>query len=136
MYSDRIKLAVEIASIEHDGYVDRAGVPYINHLICVALQMNSENEIIVAFLHDIVEDTGFELSKIKELFGDDVCDAVDAISRRDNEEYFDYISRVKKNSLASRVKIADLRHNMSRPENISESLYNRYKKALEILLGY
>ena len=136
MYSDKIQLAIEKASIMHNGQVDKAGVPYINHIMCVAFQMNSENEIIVALLHDILEDTSFELSEIKELFGDEICDAVDAITRRDSEDYFNYISRVKKNSLASRVKIADLRHNMSRRNNISESLYNRYKKALEILLGY
>ena len=70
--------------------------------------------IVVAILHDIVEDTPMTLSELKKYILDkDIIDAVDAITRRKDEDlYYDYILRVSKNDLARRVKIFDLTHNM------------------------
>ena len=69
---------------------------------------------IVALIHDLVEDSECTLDILKERGLDAEClDAVDAITRRKDEQYyFDYIERVSKNSIARLVKICDLEHNM------------------------
>jgi hypothetical protein len=56
------------------------------------------------------------------------------ITRKKEETYFDYISRLKnENDVAMRVKIADLKHNLSKTETLKPSLKVRYEKALKIL---
>lgn len=70
----------------------------------------------VAILHDTVEDAKDDASvvaELKQLFPMYIWDAVIAITKNEDEEYVDYLIRVKENTLATLVKIADLTHNMS-----------------------
>ena len=60
------------------------------------------------------------------------------MTRKPDEDYFDYVRKIKKNPIATEVKKADLMHNMdtSRLEKITsedEERYKKYKKALDIL---
>ena len=55
-----------------------------------------------------MEDTGLPITKIAEQFGEETASAVDAISRRKDESWDDYLLRVKKNETARHVKISDL----------------------------
>jgi hypothetical protein len=48
----------------------------------------------------------------EEGFSDTIIDSVDAMTRRDNESYDDYIIRLQANPIAVRVKINDLTDNM------------------------
>ena len=80
--------------------------------MAVADQMDTDEEKTVALLHDILEDTSVTEATLKNLFGPEIADAVSALTRRPDETYDDYIRRLGKNSLARRVKLADLRHNM------------------------
>ena len=64
-------------------------------------------------LHDVVEDTDWTLDKLKaEGFTDEIVDGVDAVTRRENESYDNYIIRVQSNPLGIRVKLNDLTDNM------------------------
>lgn len=63
-------------------------------------------------------------------FSDEILGAVDAITRRKNEKYFDYIRRLSSNPIAKRVKIADMQENLSQGDL---SLSTRYYKALKTL---
>ena len=75
---------------------------------------------VLALLHDVINCTNFTVddlkAKYKNLFhyelGDETSAAVfvslDALSKRKDETYGEYISRVKTNENASRVKILDL----------------------------
>lgn len=135
-----IETAIKIALAAHKGQRDKAGFPYILHPLHVMGQMNSENQMIVAVLHDTVEDTELTLEGLYlEGFSDRVVRAVDAITKRDGEFYRDYLKRVKSNPLALSVKLADIGHNSSpkRLENLdaktSEYLATKYKKALDFL---
>lgn len=57
-----------------------------------------------------------------------------AITRKEEEKYFDYIRRLKEcDGVAKKVKLADLYHNLSRKATLKPSLEKRYKKALRIL---
>lgn len=124
-------LAISIASSAHLGQKDKNGKVYILHPLAVMNKMESEEEKIVAVLHDTIEDTSIRLEYLKKIFDKKVIDALDAISQREDETYANYIKRVKLNKLATKVKIADLNHN-SLPERAfkgSEGLLKRYFKA-------
>jgi len=62
LYLDR---AIELAKQHHEGQTDKAGKPYIEHPLRVMNQVESEEEKIVAVLHDIVEDTDISLDDLR-----------------------------------------------------------------------
>jgi (p)ppGpp synthase/HD superfamily hydrolase len=86
---------------------------------------------LVGILHDVLEDTTASLQDIYNLFefGDDrianeVLGAVDAMTRRKDENYLDFILRVKANPIALEVKLADLEDNMrDLPEGTRKDKY-------------
>lgn len=87
-----------------------------------------------AWLHDVVEDTDVTLEKIRAQFGEAVAADVDLLTRRKEEVYADYITRIAEagSTIAKAVKMADL-HDHLEKGGISESLANRYVKALTFL---
>lgn len=115
IYTEKTRDAAVLAHKAHISQVDKSGFPYFLHLLLVADQAQTEDECVVALLHDICEDVSMEyLSEIREKFGDTIADAVDAITKRKGQEtHFEYIDRCKRNPLAARVKLYDLHHNMT-----------------------
>ncbi len=123
-FEDAIRLAVEV----HQGQKDKAGSPYILHPLRAMLSMATETEMIVAVLHDVVEDGGITIDDLRKAgFSEEITDAIDCLTRRDGEEYDELIDRVKSNPLAVKVKIADLRDN-SNLGRIAEPKENDYKR--------
>ncbi len=108
------EFARAFAEYVHAGQLDEDGTPFVNHPIAVAGKLIDEEEKTVAYLHDVIEDTDTKLETVADLFGIRIADAVDAISKRHGEEYEAYIERLSQNSLACRVKLADLAHNIER----------------------
>lgn len=145
LYSNMIRLAMQVLYDAHAGMVDKGGYPYIFHPYHVAEQVSgrvgsTEEEVIVALLHDVVEDTDFTLSDLVHLgFSEEVVSAIDAITHRYKESYKDYIERVKCNKIARKVKIEDKLHNLdfTRLEGVGSEemgfLLKRYNYALEQL---
>lgn len=136
------EFALELAKRLHEGQVDKAGEAYINHPLKVAEYVENEEEIVrvVAVLHDTVEDTPMTVELIRVLFGNEVGNAIESLTKKPGEEYMEYIQRVKKNQIAAKVKLADLRHNseLSRLSEVTEKdimRVEKYKKAMEILNG-
>ena len=130
--------AMIIAYNAHDGQVDKSGVPYIYHPIHVAEQMDTEEECIIALLHDVVEDTNMTFGQLSDCFSKEIIDILKLLTREKNENYFDYISKIETNPIAKKVKIADLMHNLdeTRLNEVTETDIKRrekYKKALKIL---
>jgi (p)ppGpp synthase/HD superfamily hydrolase len=126
--------AIVFATNAHAGQKDKNNQSYIFHPLRVMLNCSTKQEQIVAILHDVIEDTKYTLFDLRnklELDGE-ISKALYAITRHENEPYFDYIDRVKTNELARKVKIKDLKDNLGRP-GASESLRERYFKALDIL---
>ncbi len=106
---DAILWATEV----HRGQVDKSGNPYILHPIRVMMRMTSPEARIVAILHDTIEDSDHTLDDLRELgYDEPIIAAVDAISRREDESYEEFIQRLKPNPLARRVKLGDLLDNM------------------------
>ena len=109
-----INKADVIARKAHAGQVDKAGADYFRHPERVAANFYGEDEIIVSLLHDVIEDTCVTLEHLKqEGFSDYVLNALDAITKREDESYDQFIQRVKDNPIAIKVKMADLRDNMN-----------------------
>lgn len=106
------KRALTIATDVHRHQIDLSGKPYITHPLYVADHVTGNKTKIVALLHDVIEDGGITIDYLKKFFTDDVCDAVNILTRKKGVPYLDYIKLVKGNKLAKTVKIADLEHNM------------------------
>lgn len=122
----------------HSGQKDKAGKCYIFHPINVALGVNGVRAKTVALLHDVLEDS--ELYSIEDFkfLDKEQMDAILLLTHNTDEEYFDYINKVKTNKIALDVKLSDLRHNsnLKRLKTITERDINRrnkYLKAIEIL---
>ncbi len=82
------------------------------HPFHIAKQMDDEYSICVALLHDVVEDTDITLDDLKSKgFPDEVIKVIALMTHKDSDDYFDYIRALKDNTLARKVKLADLAHN-------------------------
>jgi (p)ppGpp synthase/HD superfamily hydrolase len=114
-------------------------LPYILHPLRVmcAMPLDDLDAQIVAVLHDVVEDAGVAYwDHIKELGLTERAElAIEALTKREDETYKEYITRISQNELATKVKIADLRDNTlpERPWG-SAQLRLRYAKALYTLV--
>lgn len=105
--------AIALAARAHRGQVDKGGQPYILHVLRVMLRQEDETARIVAVLHDVLEDTPVTLADLQTAgYDEQVCEAVDCLTRRTAEAYEDMIERVAMSPLARQVKLADLADNM------------------------
>lgn len=128
---DDIKLAHEIAKRAHKGQVDKAGAPYILHPETVASFVTKDDEKIVAYLHDVIEDTPCQLRDLENAgFSSEIIKAVDLLTRKTGQSYKQYLKLVKTNELARVVKLADLKHNsdLSRRTHVTENDIKRLTK--------
>lgn len=106
--------AIALAADAHLSHLDKAGKPYILHPLRVMFSLGkvSEEEQIVAVLHDVVEDSSWTLEKLEaEGFSGAVVCAIDCLTRRNAESYGNYIRRISKNPIASKIKLEDLKDN-------------------------
>lgn len=128
-----LERAISIAVEAHRGQQDRNGAPYILHPLRMMCCVATEAEKVVAVLHDVVEDTDWTFEDLKrEGFDDGTLKALDCLTKREGEDYEDFIQRSAKNSLAHRVKIADLEDNMDvrRLKRVTEKDRERLEKYL------
>lgn len=126
-----LEKAILLAVQSHQGQKDKSGATYILHPLRVMLRMSSDEERIVAVLHDVVEDTPTTLEDLRnEGFSEKILDALDCLTRREGEPYEDFIQRIKANSIARKVKLADLEDNMDvrRLPDLREKDLERLKK--------
>ena len=55
---------MRIAATAHEHQVDKAGEPYILHPLCLLARAQTDDERIVALLHDVVEDSDWTLKAL------------------------------------------------------------------------
>jgi (p)ppGpp synthase/HD superfamily hydrolase len=109
-----LEKAIRIAAQAHQGDKDKGGAPYILHPLRVMLKMSTKAEMITAVLHDLVEDTSWNLADLeREGFAGEVLAALNCLTRRPGEDYQEFILRVSMNPLARKVKLADLEDNLN-----------------------
>ena len=139
MYAEK---AFALAKRAHKGQKDKAGEDYINHLITVASYMDTDEEKAIAYLHDLIEDTSFTLEQLKkEGYSNEILIAIDTMTKKENVTYAEYIEQISKNSLARKVKTADLLHNLDlrRLKNPTKEDYERcekYKRSILFLVTH
>lgn len=132
-----LEKAIRIAALAHEGQWDKGGHPYILHPLRVMLAMSTEEERIVAILHDVVEDSQTTLEDLRrEGFSDEVIKAIACLTRRADESYPEFILRLRPNEIARAVKIADIQDNkdLSRIAAPTKTDYERIRKYDEALL--
>ncbi len=142
LYTPLVIKAIGLAYKAHHGQFDVTGIPYIFHPYHIAEQFDTETEVCVALLHDVVEDTDITLEELRGEFPDSITDAVELLTHRDEVDYFDYIEGIRANPVAVAVKLEDLRHNMDESRlcgsgEVSDEKRmgwrNKYSKAYEML---
>lgn len=124
--------AIEIASAAHVGQIDKQGKPYILHPLWV---MNKVRHLgvgfmIVAILHDLVEDTPWTIEKLREEgFHENILLALELLDMRAGN-YEHNIEMIVSNEYATQVKLRDLEHNskITRLKGIRDKDIERIKK--------
>lgn len=112
-YNELYDKALQFAVRAHKGQKDKAGHDYILHPIRVSERCDDPRAKIVALLHDTIEDTDVTADYLREEgFTEEIVEAVLAVTRREGEEYDDYVRRAAQNELGRMVKRADLEDNM------------------------
>lgn len=141
----QVEVALDIAVEAHKGQKDKAGNevvslrthPYIYHPFRISTKMDTEEEKIVALLHDVLEDSNItEDNLVQQGFSDNVITALKYLTKIKEQGYLnDYIKAIKTNKLATKVKIADLidNINLSRLKVVTVKDINRTRKYLDAL---
>lgn len=117
-YSNLKEKAEKLAREAHAGQKDKSGRDYFTaHIETVANMLSKEGDIntdliIIALLHDIIEDTNVTEEELRKEFPEHIVDAVVVLTKKDDEDYLDYVRNIKKNPLARKVKLCDLANNM------------------------
>lgn len=135
IYTPQTKQALQIMFEAHKNQVDKSGMPYVFHPYHVAEQMDDEKSTIVALLHDVIEDTDITLSDLHG-FDNEIIEAVDLLTRKEGQSYNQYIRDISSNELATKVKIADLKHNadltrIEHPTQIDMDRVQKYSRSIK-----
>ena len=131
-----LERAIEIAVSAHKGQVDKAGKPYILHPLRLMFKMQTENEMIAAVLHDVVEDTDWTIEKLEaEGFNEEVITAVKLLTHDKKVQYKKYIEAIKTNKIALKVKLSDLEDNLD-IKRIAHPKLGDYARIAENLKTY
>lgn len=138
-YNSLLELAIKVATEAHKGQTDKGGNPYFEHPKAVAAQVNNIEHKIVAYLHDVVEDSEITLDDLSEMgFTFRIVNSVRLLTKTKELTYEEYLKRLKTDDNARHVKIADLRHNMNisripEPTEKDHKRLEKYKQSLEFL---
>lgn len=105
--------AIQLASEAHFGETDKQGKPYILHPLWVMNKVRHLGEecMIVAVLHDVVEDTDWTIEKLREVgFNENILYSLELLDMRVGD-YMRNIEMISENEYATQVKLRDLEHN-------------------------
>ncbi len=131
LYTPLTKKAMQLCFEAHKDQTDKGGMPYVFHPFHVAEQMQTEETVIVALLHDVVEDTDYTIDDLQAMgFPEPVTDALTLLTHAKDVPYMEYVAAIKSNPIATAVKLADLRHNsdLSRLDSVDDKTLRRVKK--------
>jgi (p)ppGpp synthase/HD superfamily hydrolase len=134
-----LERAIVIAAEAHAGQLDKAGAPYVLHPLRMMLRLQDRAARIAAVLHDVVEDTDWTLADLeREGFAPEIVRAIDALTRRPDEDYETFVRRAGADPIGWHVKLADLQDNMDTTRIASPAAPDyerlaRYARALAIL---
>ena len=125
--------AADICITKHCGQRDKVGAAYFQHPMRVAMRCHSDDEKIVALLHDTLEDTDVTVEYLlAEGFPQHIVDGVLSVTKREGESYEDFVARAAQNPLGRVVKLHDLEDNLDifRLDIVSPEMAARFTKYL------
>ena len=121
---ERIEKAFKFSNAAHDGIKRKSGEPFILHPLSVAIIVAKDmglgaTTICASILHDVVEDTEYSISDIKNMFGPRVAVIVDGLTKLSGDFESKQALSLKKILMTLSedvrvilIKIADRLHNM------------------------
>lgn len=130
-----LQKAVDFATAALRGVNDYSGQPMINHALRMMDRMDTEEEKMIAVLHDVVEDGGCSFQELKDQgFSRAVLEGVDVLTRRPNMKYFEYIEDISINPTATKVKLAEIAENKDQ-DRVNKLSFQTYtlEKRLEMV---
>jgi len=145
----RIRAAFEYANDHHGPQLRKSGEPYIIHPIAVAEIINEldldQDSIVAALLHDCIEDTDSTHGDIAKLFGIQVADLVEGVTKLTRMQYTsredEQMENLRKMFMAMAkdvrvilIKLCDRLHNMRTLQYQSDA--KQKEKALETMEVY
>lgn len=136
IYTAMTKMAMKLCFETHKDQVDKTGLPYVFHPFHLAEQMDDEISTVCALLHDVVEDSDTTFEDLAKMgFSGEIIDVLKLLTHAEEVPYMDYVREIKKNPTATKVKIADLKHNSdtTRLDVVDEWAIKRNEKYAEAL---
>lgn len=109
-----LSLAISFAAEKHKNQFDKAGKPYILHVLKVMHYLKTDDiELMcIAVLHDVVEDQNVSYNELREMgFTERIIEGIRCMTKVNGETAEEYEIKVMSNIDSVRVKLCDLRHN-------------------------
>lgn len=133
---EKFRQAFEFAEEAHRGQLRKDGeTPYIVHplnVVAILAGLHADEDVLIAaLLHDVPEDTKYDIEDVKQLFGDEIAFLVDGITKlskvhyqhnmpeRDIESLKKLFLHSSKDPRIILIKLADRLHNMRTLKNIA-----------------
>ncbi len=125
--ADLIRSAYTYGKQMHEGQFRKSGEPYFTHPVAVAAILTEQRlddaTIVTALLHDTIEDTKSTYTEVARLFGEEVAELVDGVTKLTNlqltsteskqaENFRKLFVAMSKDLRVILVKLADRLHNM------------------------
>ncbi|MBQ8133955.1 MAG: bifunctional (p)ppGpp synthetase/guanosine-3',5'-bis(diphosphate) 3'-pyrophosphohydrolase [Clostridia bacterium] len=144
-----IDRAYQLAEKMHGDQRRASGIPYILHpttVACILVELGMDSEsIAAALLHDVVEDTPVTLQEVTKMFGSEIANLIDGVTKLGKIPYSSreeqQAENIRKMLIAMSndirviiIKLADRLHNMRTIECMKEQ--HRRDKALEVMEVY
>ena len=146
--ADLIRKAYAYGFKMHDGQMRKSGEPYFTHPVAVAAILTEQRlddaTIITALLHDTIEDTRSTYAEISGLFGEEVAELVDGVTKLTNlqlsntesqqaENFRKLFMAMSKDLRVILVKLGDRLHNMRTIKSMSaEKQAQKARETMEI----
>lgn len=109
---DALERAIALAVDSHHGQRDKAGQPYILHLLRVMQTVSDPEQKQAAVLHDYIEDVSGSVEELRRhAISELAIQAIIHLTRPEQVSYCEYIIRLRSDPIATRVKLADLEDN-------------------------
>ena len=125
--------AAKICVLKYAGQRDKTGAAYFQHPMRVAMKCSTDEEKMVALLHDTIEDTDVTAEYLlNEGFPQNIVDGILSVTKQEGESYEDFVARAKENPLGRVVKLHDLEDNLNifRLASVSPEMASRFTKYL------
>lgn len=144
----KLRLAYDYAKKVHTGQRRRSGEPYFTHPVAVAAllaeQRLDDATLITAILHDTVEDTEATYSDITKIFGREIAELVDGVTKLTNlqlgsseskqaENFRKLFMAMSKDLRVILVKLFDRLHNMRTIKSLqSEKQARKARETMDV----